>query len=227
LRVWDKLAARRPDTLVAISETVRSRIRKYYGLDAEIIYPPLMVRASRRSQIAIREPHEQRLAKSEASNYFLVVSRLVPYKRIDIAVRAATKLGVNLKVIGTGNELESLKKIAGPTIEFIGYVTDVELKNYYANCKALIFPGVEDFGLTMVEAQSFGKPVIAYNAGGASEIIINGKTGVFFEKQNSAALAQVLKSFRAYRYNREDCIKNSKRFSFEQFRKKILNLTNI
>lgn len=212
LRVWDKIAAHRPDRLISISSTVQARVKKYYGLDTEIIFPPLMVRNV--SKRIIRQA-------SKDSGYFLVVSRLVPYKRVDLAVKAATKLGLPLKVIGTGNEMGRLKKIAGPTVEFLGYVSDTDLKLYYLNAKALIFPGIEDFGLTMVEAQSFGKPVIAYRAGGAEEIVIKGKTGVFFEKQNIASLSQVLKSFRASRYNKEDCIRNAKRFSFDQFKKKI------
>lgn len=225
LRMWDRIASRRPDKLIAISETVKSRIKKYYDLESEIIYPPLMIKSIKLKASSIKLKNQE-LRTNNQKPYFLVVSRLVPYKRIDLAVKTATKLGIPLKVIGTGNELAKLKSFAGPTVEFLGYIADSELKNYYSNAKALIFPGVEDFGLTMVEAQAFGKPVIAYKAGGAQEIIIEGKTGIFFDKQNVASLSQVLKSFRSSRYNREDCIKNSKRFSFEQFRRKILCLIN-
>lgn len=216
LRFWDRIAANRPDKLIAISDNVRLRIKKYYGLESEIIYPPLMIRTrlkklNHKSEILDR-------------NYFLVVSRLVPYKRIDLAIRAANHAKVPLKVIGTGSELKKLKQMAGPTVEFVGYVQDAYLKRFYANSKALIFPGNEDFGLTMVEAQSFGKPVIAYRAGGASEIIIDGKTGVFFDKQNVASLVRVLKKFRASRYNEKDCRINARRFSFEVFKRKIENV---
>jgi glycosyltransferase involved in cell wall biosynthesis len=141
-------------------------------------------------------------------------------------VKAATKLGLNLKVIGTGNEYSNLKKASGPTVEFLKYVTDSELKEYYANCQALIFPGVEDFGLTMVEAQAFGKPVIAFRGGGAEEIIIEHKTGEFFDRQNAQSLMDVLKKFKPSRYNSVDCKKNANRFSFEKFKQKILALTN-
>ena len=212
LRFWDKIAAFRPDNLVAISSTVQSRIKKYYDLDSEIIYPPFMIR-TRRPKIG--DP------RSKDRNYFLVVSRLVPYKRVDIAVRAANAAKVRLIVIGTGNEYANLKKMAGPTIKFLNYVSDSELKYFYSNCRALIFPGVEDFGLTMVEAQAFGKPVIAYRAGGAEEIVIEGKTGHFFDKQNPAALARILKSFRPGRYNTNECRKNARRFSYEQFAQKL------
>lgn len=213
LRFWDKIAARRPDKLVAISETVRNRIKKYYGLDSELIHPPLMIGTLNSKQIINR-------------NYFLVVSRLVPYKRIDLAVKAANKAGVPLKTVGVGSEFRKLKKMAGETVEFLGYVSDLDLKVYYLNCKALVFPGVEDFGLTMVEAQAFGKPVIAYRGGGAEEIIIEGKTGVFFDKQTVSSLASKLKSFQPSRYNSLDCRRNARRFSFEQFKSKILNLVD-
>lgn len=214
LREWDRIAAMRPDSLIAISKTVSERIKKYYGLTSEIIYPPLMIR----NNLLKTSTH------FAENPYFLVVSRLVPYKKVDLAIKAANKLKLPLKIVGTGNEYGKLKKLAGPTVELLGYVSDKDLKSYYLGCKALIFPGIEDFGLTMVEAQSFGKPVIAFRAGGAEEIIIEGKTGVFFDKQNVASLSQVLKSFRSSRYNTKDCVKNAKRFSFEQFERKLKNI---
>lgn len=235
LRLWDKIASHRPDKLIAISETVRNRIKKYYGLESEVIHPPLMIRAS----LAHGLPHVAS-EKAPRSNYFLVVSRLVPYKRVDLAVKAANKVRAPLKIIGTGSEFEKLKKMAGPTVELLGYVSDSDLKYYYSNCKALIFPGVEDFGLTMVEAQGFGKPVIAFRGGGAEEILAEGKTplrrgfaeqagikgptGVFFDKQTVQSLAEKLKSFRPSRYNSLYCQRNARRFSFDQFKKAIANL---
>jgi glycosyltransferase involved in cell wall biosynthesis len=236
LRFWDKIASRRPDKLIAISETVRNRIKKYYDLDSEIVYPPLMIHVARGPAAPHPHPtyslHSVRSVRSTGvprsasplRSYFLVVSRLVPYKRVDLAIEAANKACAPLKIIGVGSELGKLKKLAGPTVEFLGYVSDSDLKYYYSNCKALIFPGVEDFGLTMVEAQAFGKPVIAYRGGGAREIIIEGKTGVFFEKQTAASLADKLKNFRPSRYNSVYCRKNARRFSFGQFRNKIINL---
>lgn len=208
LRTWDKIAAQRPDMLIAISETVASRIKKYYGLDAPVIYPPLMIKNFK--------------YKAHDGKYFLVVSRLVSYKRIDLAIKAANTLKLKLKIIGVGSELEKLKDMAGPTVEFVGSVSDNELKQYYAGCRALIFPGVEDFGLTMVEANAAGKPVIAFRGGGASEIIVEGKSGEFFDRQNAASLVSVLKKFRQTRYNTIDCRKNAKRFSYEQFSRMIL-----
>lgn len=226
LRFWDKIAANRPDKLIAISTTVQKRIKKYYGLESEIIYPPLMIRSSVSS---IRYPVSSKRSTQysiQNTEYFLVVSRLVPYKRIDIAIRAANKARVPLKIIGSGSAGVKLLKMAGPTVEFLGQVSDSDLKYYYSNCRALVFPGVEDFGLTIVEAQAFGKPVIAFRGGGAEEIIVEGKTGVFFDKQNSTALGAVLAKFKASRYNSKDCIKNSKRFSYEQFKQRILEIIN-
>jgi glycosyltransferase involved in cell wall biosynthesis len=228
LRTWDKIAAARPDKLIAISKNVSDRIKKYYGLQSEIAYPPLMMRPKRRlknNEYRLKKENHQSSISNQKS-YFLVVSRLVSYKRIDIAVKAANRARVPLKIIGTGSEMANLKRIAGPTVEFLGYVSDSDLKYYYANCRALIFPGIEDFGLTMVEAQATGKPVIAFAGGGASEIIISGRTGKFFDRQNSSSLAAVLKSFRSSRYNSYDCIKNARRFSFELFRKRIEAIIN-
>lgn len=217
LRAWDKIASRRPDRLVAISENVRKRIKKYYGLDSEIIYPPLMMRPTvLSSRLGV---HSSK--RTPRKSYFLVVSRLVQYKRIDLAIKAANRLRINLKIIGRGSEYQRLRDLAGGTIEFLGYVTDQELKKYYASCQALIFPGIEDFGLVMVEAQSFGKPVLAYRGGGAQEIIIERKTGVFFDRQTPAELARVLKSFRPSRYNTRDCKRNAERFSLREFEQKI------
>ena len=214
LRYWDKHAAKRPDRLIAISKTVQDRIKKYYGLESDIIYPPLMVRTANVS------------SKRQDVPYFLIVSRLVPYKRIELAVAAANKARVPLKIIGTGHMMDKLKQKAGSTVEFLGQVSEEELKSYYANCKALIFPGIEDFGLTMVEAQAFGKPVIAFRAGGAEEIVIEVKTGVFLDKPTPTSLSEVLKSFKPSRYNSLDCKKNARRFSFEQFKRKILSVVS-
>ncbi|MBI4092080.1 MAG: glycosyltransferase [Candidatus Levybacteria bacterium] len=260
LRFWDKIAAKRPDKLIAISQTVRSRIKKYYGLDSEVIYPPLMIREARNFPHVASDAQLPRVERSKSLsqpslserkhikyesnskdsselalnslasgkvphfNYFLVVSRLVPYKKIDLAVRAANKVHVPLKIIGTGSELGRLKKMAGPTVEFLGYVSDSDLKYYYSNCKALVFPGVEDFGLTMVEAQAFGKPVIAFRGGGAEEIVTEGKTGVFFDRQTVASLSEKLKSFRPSRYNSLDCRINANKFSFDRFKTNILGV---
>lgn len=211
LRIWDKKAAQRPDVHIAISKTVQERIKKYYKRDSNVIYPPLFLK----SKIDARQ------SKIKESGYFLVVSRLsrfTPHKRVELSIKAANKLKLSLKVVGDG-DLTHFKKMAGKTVEIVGRVTDEELARYYMNAQALIFPGIEDFGLVMVEAQSYGKPVIAYRAGGSTEIVIDGKTGVFFDKPTVTSLVNVLKLFDKKRYNAKDCIKNAERFSLSQFKK--------
>ena len=206
LRFWDKIAAQRPDEYIAISTEVQNRIKKYYKRNSEIIYPPLMMQTNFKNDEKV------------SGDYFLVVSRLTNfYKRVDIAIEACNKLKLPLKIVGEGADLESLKNMAGPTVEFLGNLTDEELATYYENCKALIFPGREDFGLTMVEAQAFGKPVIAFRGGGALDIVAEEKTGEFFNEQNPESLMAVLKSFDEKRYNMKSCRENSEKFSFEHF----------
>jgi glycosyltransferase involved in cell wall biosynthesis len=211
LKKWDISASKRPDTMIAISENVRKRIKKYYKRESFVIYPP----GDRLFRKKLKK------VKIDRKDYFLVVSRLVDYKRIDLAVKACTKLNFPLIVIGEGNEWEKLDALSGKSIEFKGKVSDSELIAYYRNCKALIFPGVEDFGITMVEANLAGKPVIAYNAGGALEIVKKGTTGVFFERQTVASLIDVLKKFKSSRYNSYDCRMNANRFSEKKFKKSI------
>lgn len=207
LRKWDEVAAVRPDVLIAISENVKKRITKYYKRNSVVIYPPSDLLYSKKIK-SIKIPEK---------DFFLVVSRLTSYKKVDLAIKAANKLNLNLIVIGEGSEWERLDAIAGPTIIFKGKVADEELIAYYRHCKAFIFPGEEDFGITMVEAQLAGKPVIAYKSGGAAEIIRNGKTGRLFDKQTVSSLASVLKNFKASRYNSDSCISNGKRFSEKRF----------
>lgn len=213
LRAWDMIAAKRPDSYIAISEEVKRRITQYYHQDSEVIYPPLMLDTI--------EKRVKKQAQQEA--YFLVVSRLsrfTEYKRVDIAIDAANSLKLPLKIVG-GGDIAYFKKKAGPTVEFVGSVTDEKLCQYYANCKALIFPGKEDFGLVMAEAQYFGKPVIAYKAGGALEIVKEGETGVFFDEQNAQALIKVLEKFNERSYNSEACRKNAEKFAFKEFKSKL------
>ncbi len=213
LRAWDKIAANRPDKFIAISKEVQGRIKKYYNRDSEIVYPPIDF---------ARQPR----VSSGLPRYFLIVSRLVSYKKIDLAIKAFNKLNLPLKIIGIGSEMEKLKEMAGPNIEFLGNLTDKELVGYYSGCRALVFPGCEDFGLTIVEAQNFGKPVIAFRAGGAVETIIEGKTGLFFEKQTVESLEIVIKQFNNITINPEDFKKNEKKFSFEKFRKELMAAIN-
>lgn len=207
LRTWDKVAAQRPDEFIAISTAVQNRIKKYYGRDSEIIYPPLMLKENESSD-----------SKGE---YFLIVSRLevISYKKIDIAIKACNELKLPLKIVGIGKGEKKLKKLAGPTVEFLGQLTDDKLSYYYKNCRALLFPGIEDFGLVMVEAQAFGKPVIAFRGGGAIDIIKEGITGGFFDKQTPNSLKEALAKFKDSSYNSKLCKENAERFSFQKFEK--------
>jgi glycosyltransferase involved in cell wall biosynthesis len=210
LRNWDKIAAQRPDAYLAISSEVQARIKKYYGRNSEVIYPPLMMDNVQNSQ------------NKTVGDYFLVVSRLTNfYKRVDIVIKACNDLKLPLKIVGSGLDQAKLKRMAGPTVEFLGNLTDEQLQTYYKSCRALIFPGREDFGLAMVEAQAFGKPVIAFRGGGALEIIQAGKTGEFFNEQTPESLKQVLKSFNDKSYNTKLCRENAERFSFAQFEKSL------
>ncbi|MBI2190099.1 MAG: glycosyltransferase [Candidatus Levybacteria bacterium] len=246
LRTWDRVAAQRPDAYIAISKEVQGRIKKYYRRESEVVYPPVTLLAARgpattfpmsaRSSLSSKlEPNELRAHGSPSrvtpryksqNGYFLIVSRLVPYKRIDIAVEAFNKLKLPLKIIGVGSEGKRLKSMAGPTIEFLGNLTDVELVSYYKGCRALIFPGREDFGLTVIEAQSFGKPVIAFKGGGAEETVIAGKTGIFFYDQTSNALAKTVKQFQNLSFNSKDCVEQARKFNKIRFKEELMALIN-
>ena len=127
-----------------------------------------------------------------------------------------------MKIVGIGSEMDRLKTMSGPTIEFLGYLTDKELVRYYSECRALVFPGLEDFGLTILEAQSFGKPVIAYKVGGAFETIIERKTGIFFNEQNAESLGKAVKNFNNLKINPRDCVEQANKFNFEKFKNQFI-----
>jgi len=231
LKFWDKIAAQRPDKIIAISKEVQKRIKKYYNRESSIVYPPIMLNGY---SVSVSQPVTSnvkrqtiREATTPAQNnqqYFLIVSRLVPYKRIDVAIKAFNRLGLPLKIVGEGSEKKRLKKMANSNIEFLDYLTDRELVEYYKKCLAFIFPGKEDFGLTILEAQSFGKPVIAYGEGGSLETIIDGKTGLFFKPQTEDMLIKTINNFMKKKFNPQDSISNAQKFSFENFKKKLEKL---
>lgn len=216
LRKWDGIAAQRPDMMVAISKTVADRIKRYYKRESEIIYPP--VDTGKFKNI------NQNLKRD---GYFLVVSRLVPYKKVELVVKVFNKLELPLVVVGTGSEENRLKKQSRSNIRFVGLVSNEEVVRHYQGSKALIFPQEEDFGIVAVEAQAAGKPVIAFRKGGATETIVEGKTGLFFDFQTEDALISALKKFNVYTFNPEDCIKNSQKFSKEKFLKEFAKLVGI
>jgi len=222
LKKWDKVAANRPDRLVAISKEVQDRIKRYYGRDSVVIYPPVDLASDNDHLVST-------VKKNKSKPYFLIVSRLskfTRYKRIDLAIQACNELKLPLKVIGDGNWKKELEKMAGPTIEFIGKVDDKKLQEYYRNCTALIFPALEDFGLTVVEAQAYGKPVIAFRGGGALETIKEGKTGLFFDQQNKDSLIQALLLFEKMKFHPDESKKNAQRFSTSNFSSAFLKLVS-
>lgn len=186
IRLWDVATAPRVDTFVANSREVAGRIRRYYGREAAIIPPPVDL-----------PPYQP----GPASDYYLAGGRLIPYKRIDLAVRAFTALRLPLKIFGTGRDLAALQAIAGPNVEFLGRVSEEQRQALFAGCRAFIFPGEEDFGITPLEAMAAGRPVIAYAAGGALDSIIEGATGRFFKQQSAAALAAAVAASRHDQYN--------------------------
>jgi glycosyltransferase involved in cell wall biosynthesis len=183
LRAWDHAAAQRVGHFIAISREIQARISAVYGRESSLIYPP--VETARFAPSAVVE------------DYYLVVSRLIPYKRIDLAVEACTRLGLPLKVGGRGRDMDALREKAGPTVEFLGYVPDDALPDLMARAKAFLFPGLEDFGITPVQAQAAGRPVIAYAGGGALDTVIPGETGLLFPEQTVESLCAALQTFEA------------------------------
>lgn len=217
LRKIDKIAAQRPDEMIAISTEVQKRIKKYYKRDSEIIFPPTRLTTNR-----LQTTVDRRL---KTVDYFLLVSRLVYYKKVDLAVRAFNKNGLPLVIVGTGSEERKLKALARPNIKFVGFVAERELPEYYKNCMALIFPQEEDFGLVAVEALSFGKPVVAFKAGGALDIVQDGKNGLFFDKQTVESLNNAVKRFAKVKWNNDIIVFTASKFSRARFKKEWLRLT--
>ncbi len=225
LKKWDKVAAYRPDKLVAISTEVQKRIQKYYHRDSQIIFPPVDI-AKFTSQ-KISSATNKRYAYIP-KDYFLVVSRLVPYKKVDLVVKTFNTISLSLVVVGKGKQRAKLINMANKNIIFpeMEVTDDESLAWFYKHCKALIFPQDEDFGLTAVECQVFGKPVIAYKSGGALDTVLSGKTGIFFDQQNEKSLISALETFQKTKFNATLISQNAKRFSKENFKKGLLKLIN-
>jgi glycosyltransferase involved in cell wall biosynthesis len=197
------------DAYIANSRVVARRIRKRYGRRATIINPPVNTK--------LYKPHSKRTY----DNYFLAVSRMIPYKRLDVVIDAFTRLKLPLKVVGSGRQKAELRASAGPNIEFVGPVSDRQLKELYAGCRAFVFPGEEDCGITPLEAQASGRPVIAYGAGGALETVIPGVTGEFFGSQSAQCLAEIVSRFNEKRYDPQVIRKHAEGFDTEVFKQKI------
>jgi glycosyltransferase involved in cell wall biosynthesis len=204
LQRWEREAAGRVDAFVGISREVQRRIRHAYGRESAIIHPPV---------------NTDRFEPGDGhGDYFLIVSRLVPYKRIDLAVRAFTELGLPLWIGGEGRDRPKLEAMAGPNIRFLGRVPDDRLGSLLAGCRAFVFPGLEDFGISPVEAMAAGRPVIAYGGGGALDSVVEGVTGVFFRAQTPAALADAVRSFDDQTYSSDTIRAHAKQFDVTVFK---------
>ena len=209
IRVWDRVSASRPDKLIANSNFIARRIKKYYKRDAVVIHPPIDV--------------DRFHISPQKSDYFVASGRHMAYKKFDIVIEAFNRLGLKLKVIGRGPETEKLKKIAGPNIEILGRVTDAELVEYFSECQALIFPQEEDFGITAMEAMASGTPLIAYRGGDIPEHMEEGKTGIFFERQTAEDIVDAVKRFQTSAYDPNFIREKSKKFDKKLFKDRIKN----
>jgi glycosyltransferase involved in cell wall biosynthesis len=208
LRKWEMRAATRPDYYIANSHIVAERLKAAFGIDATVIEPPIV---TSRFQIS-----------REIDDYYLVLSRLVPYKRLDLAVEACNRTGRRLVVIGDGPDRGRLEKLAGPTITFLGRQPDESVNRYASRCRALIFPGEEDFGMTPLEINAAGRPVVAYGAGGATETVIENLNGVLFREQTVESLIQALEKLECQDWHPTAIRRNAQRYDIRVFQGRLL-----
>lgn len=223
LRMWDREASYRVDEFWAISNFIKERVSKYYLRDSQVIYPPVDLKKFEHTTYNIQR-----------TTYFLMVGRLVTYKRFDLGIKAFNILRLPLKVVGTGPELKKLKSLASSVsrsqasdIEFLGQVSDDRLANLYSKAKALVFPQEEDFGIVPLEAMASGIPVIAFGSGGAAETVLEGKTGVFFDEQTVGAVVEAVKSFEKLKFDPENCRKQAEKFDVSVFKQKVFEKLGI
>lgn len=204
LRRVDRKRAAGPDVFVANSSFVAARIREVYGRESEVIHPPVEVSPLLGVE---RDPGDA----------YLVFGRLVPYKRADVAIRACARLGRPLLVAGTGRDLDRLRPLAGPATQFLGHVPSQDLPRLFARARALLFPGVEDFGIVPVEAQAAGLPVVAHGVGGVRDSVIDGRTGVLYEDGSVAGLHEAILRFESMRFDERDLRANATQFGPDRF----------
>lgn len=213
LRKWDRAASDRVTRFVTLSRHVAGRIREFYGREADVVYPPVNIDFWKPASIL----QDTTCTGSDLGNYDLMVSAMVPYKRIDLAVNAYGRSGFPLKIVGTGPLLQQLRGFAGKNICFLGRVPDEQVRQLYQDCRFLVFPGEEDFGIVPVEAQACGRPVVAYGKGGTLETVVENKTGVFFHDQSENALLEAVESAASMKWNPVAIRSNAERFSEDNF----------
>ena len=207
LRMWDVTASDRVDFFAANSRAVATRIHKYYRRRAEVIHPPVDT--------------DFFVPGGRTEDYYLIVSALVPYKKVDLAVRAFNRSGLPLKIVGKGPELKALRRLAGQNVEFLGFLKEADLRTAYRGARALIMPGEEDFGINVLESQSCGIPVIALGRGGVRDTVVPGETGMFFSEPTVPSLLGALDKFQDIEFNRETVRANALNFSREVFKGRI------
>ena len=209
LRQWDLKTSLRVDQFIANSSTVAQRIKQFWNRDSTIMYPP------------VETERIHPIPAEDVEDYFMLVSRLVPYKRFDIAIDAFNQLGLPLKVVGTGRARADLERQAGPTIEFLGHVTDDEKHHLFSHCRAAIFPAEDDFGIAQVEVQAAGRPVIALAAGGALDTVIDAVTGVLFEPQTADGVIDAVRRFNSLEFSGPEIAERAARFSRGRFEREV------
>jgi glycosyltransferase involved in cell wall biosynthesis len=210
IKQWDLQNSKTVNRFIAISRIIAKRIKQTYGRESDIIYPPVETKLFQQSTTDM--------------DYFLVVSRLNAYKRIDLVVKAFNHLDIPLKIIGDGPVKADLQRLAGPNTEFLGRLPDQQIRHYLAECRALIFPGEEDFGIVPVEAMSCGRPVIAFKAGGALETVIEGETGLFFNEPTADSLIKAIRRFQFMNFNKQKIRDHALGFDKEIFKRQIKDL---
>lgn len=226
LRIWDYVAARRPDYFIANSKNTATRIKTFYHRDSTVIYPPVNISSKQQAASNNQGENEELGTRDEEidqkSNFYLVVSRLAAYKHVELAIEVCNRLCLPLTVVGVGPEQENLEKLAGGTVTFEGFVSDKRLSELYRSAKALIYTvRDEDFGMTPIEAMSFGCPVIAHRSGGTLETVLEGKTGEFFDEYSVEGLLDVVENFNSNNYTYENLINRASDYSIERFKKEL------
>jgi glycosyltransferase involved in cell wall biosynthesis len=208
VKEWDVRTANRPTTYIANSTVVAHRIRRCYGRPARVVHPPVSL--------------DRYAPGQEDGDYYLIVSRLVPYKRIDLAIAAFNALSRRLVIVGDGPARRSLQRLAGPTIEFTGRIPDADVARHYAACMGLVFPGEEDFGIAPLEANASGRPVVAYRAGGALDTVRDGRSGVFFDEPTVSSLCEAVRRCDALPWDRQTLRRHAGAFTEAVFRRRFM-----